>query len=200
MSLLIDTFRECYEVFSRRVHPAGEASKMCELHYLSWYERFEYDGGVCKCYLIRLYLLVERLYIVFDIIELAEEYRHRHFSVVRDVHKWANFIKHPGPFLLVHHPDYFMAHDPGFQKQKFDVVIDQEFVNKHYGGPGQKRKKLWDALTNKRNVAVLFPSPIDLTNQFCGAIEHFLEMINTNAVFRSRFHSRTTTRSGRRYF
>ena len=90
-------------------------------------------------YLLKLYLFVERAYVIFEIVGLPQEYRGRHFDVFKRVHKWANFIKHPKSFLLVHHAQYFMdgdtAVDEPFERTKFAVVIDQAFVSEYYAGP-----------------------------------------------------------------
>ena len=144
-------------------------------------------------YLLQLYLLVERVYIVFNIIGLPEEYRCRHFSTFQQVHKWANFIKHPKSFLLVHHPQYFMDGDPDtrIDRSKFGVVIDQEFVLTYYAGP-DNNSKLHKLLTNKTNVAVLFPNVLKLTEDVCSCIHKFINVIGNNEVYREVLNSRTT--------
>jgi hypothetical protein len=152
-------------------------------------EEFYFD------YLLKLYLLVERVYVVFEIIGLPLEYRCRHFQVFQRVHKWANFIKHPKSFLLVHHPKSFMDGDKDaeqpFDRTKFGVVIDQEFVLEHYAGP-DNNAKLHKLLTNKTDVAVLFPNIVTLTTEFCAAIHEFIDLIRNNAVYREVLNSRTT--------
>jgi hypothetical protein len=152
-------------------------------------EEFYFD------YLLKLYLLVERVYVVFDIISLPLEYRSRHFSAFQRVHKWANFIKHPKSFLLVHHPQYFMEDDKDavdvFNRSKFGVVIDQQFVLEHYAGP-DNNATLHKLLTNKIDVAVLFPNIVALTTQFCGCVHEFIDVIRNNRVYREVLNTRTT--------
>ncbi|MCZ6444679.1 MAG: hypothetical protein O7F17_02815 [Planctomycetota bacterium] len=216
-----EKFKVCYNEFSTRVHPGNGSSIMCKLHsilgadcisghnclgcnfneethsirdYLATYAQFDYEPEAYRFYLVRLYLLVERMDVILDIIKLIGEYRYKHFALLTDVRKWANFIKHPGPFLLVHHPDYFVDGDGDFDRSCFKAVIDQEFVRKYYGSSegGDKRKQLWKSLENASEVAVLFPDPIDLTRRFCDAIERFVEMLDTNTVHQEVLSKRST--------
>ena len=149
-------------------------------------------------YLLKLYLLVERVYVVFEIINLPPEYRGRHFTPFQRVHKWANFIKHPKSFLLVHHPKIFMQDDEDAEKDgdrfdstKFGVIIDQQFVEEYYSG-AEKNGKLFRLLTNKTDVAVLFPNIISLTTDFCESIHKFTGLFKENAVYRELLNSRST--------
>ena len=216
--MLRDIFKQCYELFHHRICPDHEYSSLCSLHdsfggigpehhnclgcnfadvtvwidrFLSRHGAFEDLAEVFTFYLLRLYLFVERANIIFDVIKLPEEYRHRHFAVFKDVHKWANFIKHPNSFVLVHHPTHSFVGDPTFNRAAFAVVIDQEFVNEHYSAPVHN-KKLWDALENKKNVAVLYPQPVVLTASFCDAADHFIAVVRDNAVYREILASRST--------
>ena len=149
-------------------------------------------------YLIKMYLLVERVYVVFELLDLPLEYRGRHFACFQKVHKWANFIKHPKSFLLVHHPSFFMEDDKDaqtdgivFDPTKYGVIIDQGFVDEYYSG-GDKNAKLYRLLTNKTDVAVLFPNIVLLTTEFCECIHRFVRLFSENAVYREVLNSRTT--------
>jgi hypothetical protein len=146
-------------------------------------------------YLPQLYLLVERIYVVFEIIGLPLEYRGRHFATLQHVHKWANFIKHPKSFLLVHHPRFFMEGDQDavepFDPSKFGVIIDQQFVLEYYAG-ADNNPKLHKQLTNKKDVAVVFPNVVQLTTEFCQCVHKFIDVIRNNAVYREVLNSRTT--------
>jgi hypothetical protein len=146
-------------------------------------------------YLMKLYLFVERAYIVFDLVQLPLEYRSRHFGVFQRVHKWANFIKHPKSFLLVHHPQYFLEDESDaevpFDSANFGVVIDQEFVSKYYSG-SEKNSELFRLLTNKTDVAVVFPNVEQLTYDFVEALQKFIELIRDNAVYREILDAKST--------
>jgi len=220
MSILTNQFKKCSEEFCKRIHPAGGSSIMCRLHsmlgadcvsshnclgcnfneethsicrHLKHLGNSGDDADAYRFYLLRLYLLVERMDIILEIVEVIKEYRFRHFGVLADVRKWANFIKHPGPFLLVHHPDYFVEGGDDFDPDCFKVVIDQEFVRKYYSSDsGEIKRELFRLLTNASEVAVLFPDPAELTHRFCDAIEHFITMIRTNSVYRETLSRRST--------
>lgn len=159
--------------------------------YLSRAATLDSTDEAYTFYLMRLYLFVERVYVIFEIIKLPDEYRGRHFGIFKDVHKWANFTKHPNSFILVHHPAYTYDGDPHFDRTLYSLVIDQAFVNEHYSSPTHN-KKLWDALQNKKDVAVLFPNPQVLTRAFCAAAKKFISVVRDNAVFREILASRST--------
>ena len=94
---------------------------------------------------------------VFDIICLPEGYRHRHFSVFQEIRRWANFLKHPNYFILVHHP-IFQAGGTVDTSKGWEQVVDTEFVVENYGHDAQsKSAKLKTAFVRRTKVLVLFP-------------------------------------------
>ena len=214
---MIEEFQAAFEVFQRDIYPDG-GSVMCSLHesfnsldgdrhnclgcnladatswihnYLGRFHEFTDVSEDYTFYLLRLYLLVERVYVVFDVISLPLEYRMRHFAVLQDVHKWANFIKHPKAFFLAHHPQYAFEGMADFDPAKYSLVIDQAFVNEFYSGPDHN-KKLWDKLCNQTNIAVAYPHPVALTERYCEALHHFIAVIRENKVYREILNVRTT--------
>jgi hypothetical protein len=142
-------------------------------------------------YLLWLYLFVERMEMIFEIITLPESYRMRHFEVFRQIRRWANFIKHPGYFILAHHPEYFLDGDHHFDPKKYQVIIDSKFVYEHFGRD-QDSKSLRRELTNKKDVAVLFPEPINLTREFCTKAQLFMSIICENKVYREILGEQST--------
>lgn len=216
--MISELLQNCHAIFNTEIFPRQDYSVMCSLHdyfddqsggdhnclgcnfadttiwiqkYLSRAPNLGETDEAYTFYLMRLYLFVERAYVIFEIIKLPEEYRGRHFSVFRDIHKWANFIKHPNSFILVHHPTYTFDGDASFDRTKFSLVIDQSFVNEHYSSPTHN-KKLWDSLQNKTDIAVMFPNPETLTRDFCAAAKKFVAVVRDNAVFREILASRST--------
>ena len=140
----------------------------------------EFDYGD---YLLSLYLFVERAYMLFDIICLPEGYRHRHFDVFREVKRWANFLKHPNYFILVHHP-VFQAGGAPDSTIAWEQVVDTAFVIENYGHDARsKSPNLKAAFVKKAKVLVLFPDVVPLTEQFCAAVKQFVSLIEDNAVF-----------------
>lgn len=216
--MISEELKKCSGIVAAELFPNDGESALCSLHdcfhdrdggdhnclgcnfadttiwiqkYLSRAETFDSVDEAYVFYILRLYLFVERVYVIFEIIKLPDEYRHRHFGVLRDIHKWANFLKHPNSFLLVHHPTYSYDGDSAFDRTSHSLVIDQQFVNEHYSSPTHN-KKLWDALQNKRDVAVLFPNPERLTRDFCVAANKFISVVRDNSVFREILASRST--------
>lgn len=142
-------------------------------------------------YLLRLYLAVERFTVVFEIIGLPRDYLARNFSVFSDIRKWANFIKHPNAFMLVHHPEYTYEGNANIDLASFALVIDQDFIKRHYSSP-KHDERLWKALQNKRNIVVNFPNPEELTIRFCTAIKKFNEIIRDNPIYLEILSHRAT--------
>ncbi|WP_165253742.1 hypothetical protein [Paludisphaera soli] len=217
-SFLQERFERSLEVFGREIYPQEGEPIVCQLHetfgsfdqgshnclgcnfadvtawinnHLSDFDQFTDVAESMSFYLLKLYLFVERAYEIFDIIQLPEEHRKKHFSAFINVHEWANFIKHPKAFLLVHHPAHFIEGMPVFDASKYSVVIDQEFVKEFYSG-ADKNGKLYTKLKNKRDVAVLYPDPLGLTESFCEAIHKFVRVLQENEVYREVLASRTT--------
>lgn len=148
-------------------------------------------GTFYSDYLLWLYLFIERMEMIFEIITLPESYRMRHFEIFRQIRRWANFTKHPGFFILVHHPQYFLEGDKNFDAKKFQVVIDTKFVYDNFGRD-QDSKSLRRELTNKKDVAVLFPEPIHLTKEFCEKTMLFKSIICDNKVYREILGEQST--------
>jgi hypothetical protein len=212
-------FEEALIIFAESIYPDG-GSVMCLLHdcfesqesgchnclgcnfadATSWIHNYLVNisrvppSGISEAYtfyIMLLYLLVERIYIVFEIVSLPEEYRYRHFRVFFEIHKWANFLKHPKSFLLAHHPEYLFEGADGLEREDYSIVIDQEFVNEYYSGP-EKNNKLWQMLQNKNGIGVVFPDPVSLTSRFCEAIHRFISLVKENEVYKEVLASKTT--------
>ena len=64
-------------------------------------------------YILLLYLFVERVDLVFDIIsekdktKLFNDFNAHNFKTLRKINKWANFVKHPKEFLFTHWAQYY---------------------------------------------------------------------------------------------
>jgi hypothetical protein len=154
------------------------------IRYLAGYPHFKDLQLVSVQFHLHLYLLAERYLTYIELIKLHESQRGRYFSVFQKVIHWANFLKHPKSFVLVHHPSYLIA---GLKEEQHDrsdfVVIDDEFVKTYYAD-GELNGKLRGKLAKKENVMVRFPDPIGLIGEFVKAQQKFVELIKENAVFR----------------
>ena len=137
-------------------------------------------------YLLSLYLFVERACTLLDIISVPDAFRHRHFGVFQEIRRWANFLKHPNYFLLVHHP-MFQAGGCVDDPKDWEQIVDTEFVVEHYGHDARsKSAELRKSLMNKTKVLVLFPDIVQFTERFCGAVETFVSLIVENPVYREQ--------------
>jgi hypothetical protein len=76
------------------------------ISFLKQYKRFNSENESFTLYILLSYLLVERIELIMKLMELPENYRLEHFRTFVKMRRWANFIKHPKSFMLVHHPSY----------------------------------------------------------------------------------------------
>jgi hypothetical protein len=104
--------------------------------------------------------------------------------VLREIKRWANFLKHPNYFILVHHP-VFQAGGAVNNPAAWDAVVDTPFVLDNYGHDAEsKSSKLRATFVNRTHVLVVFPDVVQLTERFCIAVKEFVSLIEDNAVFR----------------
>ena len=139
------------------------------------------------------YLLVARFEEIFKIIKLHEDYRLIHFQIFLQIRRWANFLKHPKAFMLVHHPEYYFENEITVEPsdKKTHIIIDQEFVDKYYSGVNENNK-LYSLLSNRMNVVVLLPTLDTLIANFCIGQKKFIDIILKNEVFRELLDRKST--------
>ncbi|MBK6700156.1 MAG: hypothetical protein IPG55_09710 [Saprospiraceae bacterium] len=225
MPTVNEKFKECFEIFSTKAIDKDGSPNACKIHdafggmegehhnclgcnfadctnlisrYLKNNEELTDIQQDFTVYLLLLYLLVERVEIVFDIIQLPETYREKHFKVFQQIRKWANFIKHPKSFILTHHPEYDFENSRIIHDREFSETINEIFVTQFYKGftdpvEQQKHNKdLYLRLRNKKNVLVLFPDIAILTNKLCYSYNKFVELILSNEVYKEILNDETT--------
>jgi len=136
-------------------------------------------------YFLLLYLFVERVDIIFDIIsqngkaKLFNDFQHNNFKTLRKINKWANFIKHPKEFLFTHWPAYYVEGETEVHFQEGDVKVDTDFIFKHYFSESKERPVI---LENNKRVYVEIPNLEMITSEFCKEMNVFFEFICCNQV------------------
>lgn len=167
-------------------------------NYLERHEELTDVQQDVTIYIILLYLLVERIEIVFDIVQLPEVYREKHFKVFQQVRKWANFIKHPKSFILTHHPTYDFENSEVVYENEFNVIINDAFVSEFYKGESDpakqksKNKELYVKLRNQKDILVMFPDIAHLTKKICYSYNKFIELITENKIYIDILNDDTT--------
>lgn len=221
-----DQFKECYEIFVSELYDKDGYANVCVLNtvfgnkgddshnclgcnfseysdiikrYLSKHETLDsvqYDFTV---YILLLYLLVERMEVIIEILQIPSVYKDKHFKVFQRVRKWANFIKHPKSFVLTHHPLYdFDNSGSGYEKDKSLIIINDNFVDCYYKGQvsiEDKKKnniELLSKLKNRNNILVLFPNIPTLTKNVCYASNKFITLISENPIYAEILKDDTT--------
>lgn len=164
-------------------------SQTLVLNYLMRHETYDGIQESITLYILTLYLLVERMDSVMDMVQVPEAYREKHFKVFQQIRKWANFIKHPKAFILTHHPDYDFENSGKAFLKKFSITINDQFVTDYYKGESDpakqksKNKELYNRLHNQKDILVIFPDIAQLTKKLCYSINAFAELILKNQVY-----------------
>ena len=136
-------------------------------------------------YFLLLYLFVERVDIIFDIIsdkgktKLFNDFQHHNFKTLRKINKWANFIKHPKEFLFTHWPTYYIEGETKIDLQEGDVKIDTDFIFNHYFSESKERPVI---LQNNKSVYVEIPNLETITFEFCKEMNIFFDFFCCNQI------------------
>jgi hypothetical protein len=220
-----EKFKECFEIFSKKAIDEDGIPNACKIHdafggidgehhnclgcnfadsttlisrYLEKNDELTDIQQDFTVYILLIYLLVERIEIVFDIIQLPDTYREKHFKVFKQIRKWANFIKHPKSFILTHHPVYDFENSGTIYDEQFSVIINEQFVEQFYKGHSdpadqkKQNKELYNRLKNKKDVRVLFPDIAILTDKLCYSYNKFVGLILTNDAYKEILNDETT--------
>jgi hypothetical protein len=214
-------YTQASKIYRLTNYPRGDATLMCSIHDIVSDGQGENHHNCIACnlesashlifktlpklqhydtiedaytiFIMTLYLTVERIDVIFNIIQIPDSYRARHFGILKRIRKWANFFKHPKAFMLVHHPNFEYESDPLYSEIKNPVVIDEKFVMLHYSAEDSDRsKKLYDALANKNKVIVKLPDPVAIITEFCDAQKKLVDLIEKNQVYRELLNERAS--------
>lgn len=135
--------------------------------------------------IIALYLAVERMDTVLNIINLNKTYRDNHFKTIQRIRKWANFIKHPKAFMFCHHPA-FTFKGCSFNseiRKEFNQIIDESFILSFYSN-NEDNDKLYQKLENKEKILVIFPNIKKMIDGFVEEATKFVSIVENNEVYR----------------
>ena len=223
VSFLVNSFQKTFEHYMDTNYPVGKNSLMCSIHSsfhkenshncvacnlenssllivhnLSTYPHFFRSDLVFPNFIHPLYLMVERMEVYIEFMELQRSIKEKNFKIFSTIKQWANFVKHPKAFMLVHHPhfifDGFVIPSPSIKYKKmkdYEIQIDDDFVKEYYSG-GAKNKKLIALLTKKEDVLVIYPNPLKLIIDFCEAQKYFVSLICENKVFQDLLSEKAT--------
>lgn len=164
-------------------------------NFLIQYKRFEDYNLTFTTFILLLYLQVEMFHEYFEIMQLPESYRMKHFRVLQKIKRWANFLKHPKAFMLVHHPNWTFENKTSklFPKEKKfkKPVIDTDFIEKYYTGD-KRNNELYKMLSKTSGLTVVFPDPSELMKEFVESQKKFVELIENNEIVREFLNDKAT--------
>jgi hypothetical protein len=153
------------------------------INFLLGFKTFEDTHTTFSLFIMILYLQVECIFEYIEIISLPEPYILKNFQTLFKIKRWANFLKHPKSFLLVHHPEWRYEGDNLGIIDENEIQINSKFVNQFYSG-NSKNKELFKLLNKKEDIPVVFPNPIILIEEYCNAQEKFSKLISKNSIVR----------------
>ena len=178
----------------------GHNCVACNLHesnrriqdFLLGYKHFTDTYTVLTTFILLLYLQVENILVYIEIIQLSKDQIKNDFQPLITIKRWANFLKHPKTFLLVHHPIWRLEKDRALIEETVTgKIIDTLFVNRYYAGT-KHNIELYNELLKKKDVTVLFPDPVIIIEQFCKAQKRFVDLIEQNQAYRDLLDSEAT--------
>ena len=155
---------------------------------------YKFFGDIYTTYsifIMLLYLQVECFFEYMNIVKIPEPYLLKNFRTFYKIKRWANFLKHPKSFLLVHHPEWRYEDDAFGEINPEKVIINTEFVEKFYKGD-KTNTELYRTLKKKEDLIVLFPNPEKLTEQYLLAQQSFKNLISENSIVREILEDEAT--------
>lgn len=162
-------------------------------NYLLGYRLFNDTYTTFTNFIFILYLQVEHIFEYLKIVKFPDSTRSEHFRVFIEIKRWANFLKHPKTFSLVHHPIWTYEGEDQFQSNGNKPIIDTEFVSRYFAGE-KHNDELSAQLSNKQDLEVTFPNPLNLITQFCEAQENFVQLIRDDKSIRDILNDKATIR------
>jgi len=173
----------------------------CNLNDITIYARTQLEqaismdnvNGMYMQIIIGLYLVVERIDTILNLIKLDEEYRDENFKTLRKIRKWTNFIKHPKSFILVHHPvaTYEGCKFNSGLLKNYKVKIGESFIAKYYSN-NDKNEELLKTLQKNESVIIIYPNITKLISGFVDEMHLFNKTIRENKIYRDKLTTMTT--------
>ena len=139
-------------------------------------------------FILHAYVIVERVNVFTQLIGISATGFAQTYPHLQQVRKWANFIKHPKAFMLVHDPQYGFVSEANTTDK---LVIDYDFVKKYYSGP-DLNQQLYTILKNATNVLVVMPDMVSFASGVCYEFHAFVESLLSDKATRDILKDATT--------
>lgn len=139
-------------------------------------------------HILNMYLFAERAEFIYKI-TTNKSLGDNNFVAFGKIKRWANFIKHPKAFMLVHHPD-FNFEDSGIEFPNRALEINQLSIDKYYAN-GSKNSELLKKIQNAEEPLVVYPNMRQLTQDFCDEVVRVTRQV-TETDFMDKLKDMTT--------
>lgn len=149
-------------------------------------------------YIIWLYLIVERIQFVFNVInpdhknKMIRDFIQRNFQTLIRIKNWAIFVKHPKEFFFCHSPTYYFEEDWAILSVDNEdgeyTIMDYKYIASNY----PKNNVQLPKLENNTKVYVIIPDLVELTKEFITEIQKFVNLICNNELVVEYLKNKTT--------
>lgn len=155
------------------------------IEFLYAFRTFRDVNTTFSIFILLLYLQVESITEYLNLLALPQNSLKSNFFTLTKIRRWANFLKHPKSFMLVHHAiySYEQRKENAKKKNAKELNIDTDFVMKYYAG-SKENKELFNVLNLKEDVEVIFPNPVELIDEFMKCQQFFKDLISNNEIVR----------------
>jgi len=161
------------------------------INFLYSFKFFDDIYTTYSIFIMLLYLQVECFFEYMSIVKIPEPYLLKNFRALYKIKRWANFLKHPKSFLLVHHPSWRYDDDEQGEINSHKVIVNTDFVEKYYKGD-KMNSELYANLKRKEDLIVLFPNPYKLIEEYLAAQQRFRKLISENLMVREILEDEAT--------
>lgn len=126
--------------------------------------------------LFGLYLITERLELVFKAIYYPPEYKNVEFPILSKITRWANFLKHPRTSFFAHVCDGVHA-----ETVRIDDVVIQDLWS------GEKKAGKTESMLAGKHIEVIYPSIEDfksMITELSKVLEDVIHIVNENPKYK----------------
>jgi hypothetical protein len=189
----IPTISKIHQALNREHHGAHSCFG-CSLadtvllisNYLHKYGTFADIKEDLSSYILLQNLLVDRLDTILDIVNMPKEMREKEFFIFKKISAWAYFLKRHTAFISKYQTLYVLENKlVSLDFEAYSLIVNYDFVDKYYKARLNKGNFLTEFVKmgyklerlNEKPILLVIPNIADITNQLCGAVNHFTDML-----------------------
>jgi hypothetical protein len=205
-------FKKCYKVFQKEAFNSQGNPVALKLHqsfitedkncnsclgcnlsetirllsnYLSNYKQLKDNQNDLVLFLQIQSMIVERIETIFDILNISEDYRDKHFKVFKQIRVWINFFKYTKQYINGHSTTLSVSKsDYNRDLNNYSLIIDETQVFKFFHKE-IKIEKIIPFLCSEfdevgeinRKVLIKMPDIVNVTYSLCESLKRFVDLL-----------------------